>query len=1075
MKTKNLQLSILLLSALLSRFSARAQGYFLFAGSKGSVWECFSTGSPQFSSGNVYVTFLWANSGSFSGGTSTNCSGGSWSTIASLLGSGFNVAINAATSTEVDVLSSTSFLAKGGFCYNGCSTFQVANTSAGNSYTIVPVAWASSGGSTLAAAMASGAPVGYGNSFTYASGNSLSTLGTFTSYGMIPFCVSYLLSPIPPSIVSQPPATLLTKAGTNVTISVTTSGSAPLFYQWRFNSNPIPGQTNASLVLSQISNINAGSYDVVVTNSIGSVTSSATLLSVLDYGQPQVWVNGLLVSNATFTAVSSATVTFTDGYPSGFLFYTLDGTQPNTGSTLYTGPFTVSNSCTLRVMTLSADFSQTYQASSVSLIILPTYNLQTSVTGSGSVTPMPLSGPYGSNSIVILTATASTYWAFDHWTGDASGNKNPFSLTMNGPRNVQAVFVPTHYPLTATSPGGGTILADGQSIVSPAYFPIGNVVSLTATPSNGWVFLGWQGDVSGTNNPANVTLSGARNVQAIFGTSVSTNAVGGGGIILNLPNPVAYGKALTASAVPNNGKYFVTWSGTAITGTTSPIPFSVTSSNPTVNALFTTLPTGKVSLGVAVVGDGAVDVSPKQNYYNPGDIVTLTASNTASGISFFGWSGDATGLINPLVVTVSTNKIVRANFGALPSVNLQPTNISVLAGSNVVLNANGSGIAPLNYQWQKDSIVILGETNAQLVLNNIQAGGMGIYSVVVSNPFGSTNAVASVTVLYPPSVTIQPVSQIVPAGTATSLGITAIGTAPLSYQWYSTKGLLSGATGASYPLNPARTNDWDSYLVIVTNAYGAATSSVASLVVYQPVTFSVNPQNAVVPLGGSTSFSGSAIGYPAPTVYQWTFNGTNLPGATATSLSVTNVRLQTTGVYQLWAGNGYSTNASTTAGLYVAPTLTTPFRGATTTWGNSASFNVGAIGSGTLSYQWYRNGVAMDGATTPTLYFDAIQITNAGLYSVVVASAYGSATNVTAQVVVNPADLSLGFYPGLTIGGASNYSYVIQRSNNLTDTNAWNTLTNLTLTRPVQLWIDTNVNSASPFNSQYFYRVLPGN
>jgi hypothetical protein len=35
-------------------------------------------------------------------------------------------------------------------------------------------------------------------------------------------------------------------------------------------------------------------------------------------------------------------------------------------------------------------------------------------------------------------------------------------------------------------------------------------------------------------------------------------------------------------------------------------------------------------------------------------------------------------------------------------------------------------------------------------------------------------------------------------------------------------------------------------------------------------------------------------------------------------------------------------------------------------------------------------------------------------------------------------------------------------------------VTNLTLTQPVELWVDTNVEALSPFNFKYFYRVLPG-
>jgi hypothetical protein len=93
---------------------------------------------------------------------------------------------------------------------------------------------------------------------------------------------------------------------------------------------------------------------------------------------------------------------------------------------------------------------------------------------------------------------------------------------------------------------------------------------------------------------------------------------------------------------------------------------------------------------------------------------------------------------------------------------------------------------------------------------------------------------------------------------------------------------------------------------------------------------------------------------------------------------------------------------------------------------------------------------------------------------VVVSSPYGSTTNTAVQVIVNPAGVAIGFYPGLTITGEAGYSYTIQSSTNLADVNSWITLTNLTLTQPIQIWVDTSVDASSPFNPMHFYRVLPG-
>ena len=180
------------------------------------------------------------------------------------------------------------------------------------------------------------------------------------------------------------------------------------------------------------------------------------------------------------------------------------------------------------------------------------------------------------------------------------------------------------------------------------------------------------------------------------------------------------------------------------------------------------------------------------------------------------------------------------------------------------------------------------------------------------------------------------------------------------------------------------------------------------------------------------------------------------------------------GAYAVIVTNGVGSVTSSNAVLSMYPFIAVPFIGAITYWGKAATFSMQAWGTGPLSYQWFKDGVAVLNSNTQTLTFASIQATNAGLYSVVVTSALGSVTNAPAQVIVYPAGVSLGFCPSVTINGVIGYSYIIQSTTDLTKTNSWVTLTNLTLTQPVQLWVDTTVNATSPANSRYFYRVLPG-
>ncbi len=238
-------------------------------------------------------------------------------------------------------------------------------------------------------------------------------------------------------------------------------------------------------------------------------------------------------------------------------------------------------------------------------------------------------------------------------------------------------------------------------------------------------------------------------------------------------------------------------------------------------------------------------------------------------------------------------------------------------------------------------------------------------------------------------------------------------------------------------------------------------------------TIIAQPQSVGVHAQDTASFSVTASG-TLPLSYQWSLNGTNIAGATLSSLTISNVVQHDLGAYTVVVTNGVGSVTSSNATLSMYPSIVVPFAGAITYWGKDATFSVQAWGTGPLSYQWFKDGLAIENATSQEFTLTSIQSTNAGLYSVVVSSSLGSVTNPPAQVIVQPAGVSLGLYPGVTIDGVVGYNYTIRRTTDLSNTNSWVTMTNLTLAQPVQLWVDTNVDASLPANPHHFYEVLPG-
>ena len=80
-------------------------------------------------------------------------------------------------------------------------------------------------------------------------------------------------------IVTQP-TNQLAAIGQPASFTVIASGNPPLFYQWRFESTPIPDATNSTLSFAAVQTTNAGSYDVVVTNLTSGATSVVATLTV---------------------------------------------------------------------------------------------------------------------------------------------------------------------------------------------------------------------------------------------------------------------------------------------------------------------------------------------------------------------------------------------------------------------------------------------------------------------------------------------------------------------------------------------------------------------------------------------------------------------------------------------------------------------------------------------------------------------------------------------------------------------------------------------------------------------------
>ena len=88
-----------------------------------------------------------------------------------------------------------------------------------------------------------------------------------------------------------------------------------------------------------------------------------------------------------------------------------------------------------------------------------------------------------------------------------------------------------------------------------------------------------------------------------------------------------------------------------------------------VTAVFVALPANQHALTTRADGAGSVARSPAANRFNTGATVFLTAMPEA-GQSFLHWTGDASGMQNPLTVTMNSSKVITASFTKRPRLEI---------------------------------------------------------------------------------------------------------------------------------------------------------------------------------------------------------------------------------------------------------------------------------------------------------------------------------------------------------------------------------------------------------------------
>jgi sugar lactone lactonase YvrE len=261
-----------------------------------------------------------------------------------------------------------------------------------------------------------------------------------------------------------------------------------------------------------------------------------------------------------------------------------------------------------------------------------------------------------------------------------------------------------------------------------------------------------------------------------------------------------------------------------------------------------------------------------------------------------------------------------------------------------------------------------------------------------------------------PLVLTPPPSQSAPAGSSVLLTCVTSGTAPLSYQWLFDGTNIPGATDAALSVTNLQAADAGSYQLLLTNSVGQALGAATVLSVTGAPMIAANPGSLSALAGATVTFGVAAVG-ASPLSYQWSLNGTNLDGATASALSVIGVAAASAGSYQVMVSNAFGSAASLAGVLQLlAPPqiITQPASGHSFP-GAGVTLSVVAAGTTPLLFQWLKNGTNLidgghlAGSSSPALAIWPLSAGDAGAYCVVVTNAQGAATSSVAVLAVGAA------------------------------------------------------------------------
>ncbi|MEY2879071.1 MAG: hypothetical protein RLZZ15_1451, partial [Verrucomicrobiota bacterium] len=820
-------------------------------------------------------------------------------------------------------------------------------------------------------------------------GNGVGTDATSTA-------VALTVTPVAPTIVT-PPAAATLLYGSNATFTVVASGTTPFTYQWRkggvnlangavTNAATVSGATTITLTLTSITSLDAGNYDVVVTNSVNSTTSAAAALTVtLPPPGPQTNYAGGAYAQNFDTLPTTGTTTFTGAAP-----FDLSAAPANATGLAGWSLVGISGTPTLIAGTGTATNGAAYSYASAAA----TTDRALGSQGSGSVVAR-----FGVSFVNTTGATLNTFtlgYTGEQWRNGGSTNVNKLTfayglgatnLSVGAFTNVDALSLSS----VVSSATAGAL--DGNAAANRIVLAPVTITGLAWAPGQTLV-LRWSDaddtgaddglaidDLTFTATPVITTAPVAQTVNALTNVSftVATSAT-----------PVTYQWRRNAVAITGNtSATTATLTLTAVNAASAgAYDCVVTNSAGSTASPAAALVVNKLPATVALS-------NLSQNY--DGTAKAPTAVTTPAGLAVdFTYNGAATAInAGTYTVAATINDLAYAGTtGGTFLVNKAVANITLASLNTTYDGTAKSVLASTTPAGLKFTLTYAGDAAAPT-----DAGTYIVAAVLTeANYTGSSSAVLTIA-RATQTVAFAPITGVVTVGVPFTLGASASSGLPVTFSVVSGNATLAGASATFTDAAP---------VTLRATQTGTANLAAASA----ELTLTAGKQNQSIAFAALADVTAGpaplALNATATSGLAVTFTVVSGPATISGSALTLTGASGTVVVRAAQAGNTVFNAAPsvdrsfvvTAAPRNTAPVITSQPTAQVAQLGAAASFTVVATGTPAPTYLWRKNGNEISGATSATLAFTSVVAGDAAGYDVVVTNSVSSTTSSLARLTV---------------------------------------------------------------------------